>query len=117
MRLSRCVRRLPLFVDQSVVFSGFLDEGFDLGDVFRMLHGCGTDADADAYSWVQHKKGKLTRLRFDHVFAWRKLNAKSCQYLHTFRKAKLSDHSPIEVKFKPRCPTLVCTDSKNTVSP
>jgi|SRR6516165_5546066 hypothetical protein len=59
---------------------------FDLGDVFRMLHGYGTDADADAdaYSWVQRKKGKLIRRRFDHVFASRKLNAKSCQRVRIF---------------------------------
>jgi len=68
---------------------------FDLADVYRSLHGYGrTD-----FSW--YWRVRSIGRRFDHVFASRSLNAVECAYLHSFREAGLSDHSPIEVRFAP----------------
>ena len=66
---------------------------FDLVDVFRAVHGYAVQA----FSWY----GRLNGYRLDHVFASRALGAATCEYLHAFREARLSDHSPIEVRFAP----------------
>jgi exonuclease III len=65
---------------------------FDLHDVFRGLHGFGVQA----FSWYLRRQGKTIGRRFDHVFASRRFSVRGCDYLHALRKAKLSDHSPIE---------------------
>ena len=65
---------------------------FDLHDVFRGLHGFGVEA----FSWYLRRQGKTIGRRFDHVFASRRFSVRGCDYLHALRKAKLSDHSPIE---------------------
>ena len=66
-------------------------------DVYRDLHGYQTPA----YSWELSRKSKTFRRRFDHVFASPKLKPISCVYLQALRKRGLSDHSPIEAKFRP----------------
>jgi exodeoxyribonuclease III len=68
---------------------------FDLADVYRSLHGyvvydC---------SWYLRRKGTVVGRRFDHVFAAACLRPMRCEYLHAFREAALSDHSPMEVVF------------------
>ena len=70
---------------------------FDLFDVYRQLHGY----TAKGFSWYTIHAGKKRGRRFDHVLASRSLNAVECRYLHSFRELKLSDHSPIEVHFRP----------------
>jgi exonuclease III len=69
----------------------------DLPDVFRQLNGY---APRDV-SWVWKGRGREVGRRFDHVFASRSLNAVRCQYVHDWRLAGLSDHSAIEVNFRP----------------
>jgi len=64
---------------------------FGIRDVYRSLHGYGVPE----FSWVLNRKGKSVRRRFDHIFA--SLLPVECIYLHPWREAKLSDHSPIEV--------------------
>ncbi len=66
---------------------------FDLGDVYRALHGYAVQE----FSWC----GRVRGYRLDHIFASRSLNAAECRYLHEFRQARLSDHSPIEALFRP----------------
>jgi exonuclease III len=68
---------------------------FDLTDVFRMLHGF----QREEFSWYTKRKGVLRGRRFDHVFASASLHPTACIYLHAFREAGLSNHSPIEVVF------------------
>lgn len=68
---------------------------FDLGDVFRSIHGY----DLDDFSFALTRNGKRFPRRFDHVFASRELNPVRCDYLHELRERGLSDHSPIEVEF------------------
>jgi exonuclease III len=70
-------------------------EPFDLTDVYRQLYGY----EANERSWYWEGRGRAIGRRFDHVFASRSLNAVNCQYLHSFREARLSDHSAIEVVF------------------
>lgn len=64
---------------------------FGLRDVYRSLHGY----DIQEFSWALNRKEKSIRRRFDHIFA--SLLPVECIYLHPWREAKLSDHSPIEV--------------------
>ncbi|MGI8565438.1 MAG: endonuclease/exonuclease/phosphatase family protein [Pyrinomonadaceae bacterium] len=78
------------------VIEGLRD--FDLIDVFRFLHGY----EVQEYSIVMKHKDKITRRRFDHVFASSLLNATACHYLHELRERGLSNHSPIEVDFAPK---------------
>jgi exonuclease III len=70
---------------------------FDLGDVFRRIHGY----TVQDFSWHFARTGKIIRRRFDHIFASRSLNAIECSYLHGLREEGLSDHSPIECVFQP----------------
>ena len=72
-------------------------KNYDLPDVFRLLHGY----EIQEYSIEMNHKGKITRRRFDHVFASKMLNPSSCQYLHEWREQGMSDHSPLEVDFSP----------------
>lgn len=67
----------------------------DLLDVYRLLHGYGPAA--LGYSYI--KNGD--RMRYDHVFASRALNATSCEYLVDLLKGRLSDHAPVEALFAP----------------
>lgn len=67
----------------------------DLADVFRRLNGYA----ARDVSWILRRKGKEFGRRYDHVFASEELEATSCCYLHVLRKARLSDHAPIEADF------------------
>ena len=73
------------------VLSGLAEFGFR--DAFRLLYGY----DVAEYSWAMQRKGKSIKRRFDHVFA--SLQPVECNYLHEWREAKLSDHSPIETVF------------------
>jgi exonuclease III len=68
---------------------------FDLADVYRAVHGYAVHD----FSWYLKRKGMIVGRRFDHVFAAACLKPVSCEYLHSFREAALSDHSPIEVVF------------------
>ncbi len=70
----------------------------DLSDVYRTLYGYEARDD----SWVWQGRGKRYGRRFDHVFASGCLNPVRCRYLHPYREGGLSDHSPIEVLFRPR---------------
>jgi exonuclease III len=67
----------------------------DLPDVYRQLHGYGPAA--QAYSYI--KKGD--KMRYDHIFASRSLNATSCEYLLEPLNQRLSDHAPVEALFAP----------------
>ena len=67
----------------------------DLTDIYRGLHGYR----APEASWVARRGGKDWGRRYDHIFAARRLAATSCHYLHGWREAGLSDHSPIEADF------------------
>lgn len=67
---------------------------FDLSDVYRRVNRY----QADEGSWITPSG---TPRRYDHVFASKRLNPVSCGYVHGFREAGLSDHSPIEVVFEP----------------
>jgi exonuclease III len=71
--------------------------GYDLGDVYRRLHGCSVRE----YSWYWRGKGRSVGRRFDHVFASHSLNPSACHYLHSMREFGLSDHSPVDVVFSP----------------
>jgi exonuclease III len=68
---------------------------FDLADVYRSLYGYAVHD----FSWYLKRKGRIVGCRFDHVFAAACLRPIRCEYLHSFREAALSDHSPIEVVF------------------
>ena len=70
-------------------------EEFGFFDAFRSLHGY----ENDAYSWVLRRKGKISRRRFDHIFASESLRPSSCRYIHGWRRLGLSDHSAIEAEF------------------
>lgn len=74
---------------------------FDLVDVYRKLHG-----NAAEYSYYEPLEGRKAGRRYDHVFASEWLNPQACSYLHYQREQKLSDHSPVEVEFKPRTALL-----------
>ena len=76
------------------VLRGLADH--DLPDVYRTLHGYGVRD----FSWVLRRRGRTVRRRFDHVFASRSLEPRSCTYLHELRERGLSDHSPLEVVFR-----------------
>lgn len=80
---------------ERAILSGLAN--FDLSDVFRSLNGYQTVES----SWHLKRRGKIFKRRYDHIFASRSLNAVKCQYLHSLRKAGLSDHSPIEGEFDP----------------
>ncbi len=70
---------------------------FDLLDIFRLLHGY----KRNEFSWyARSKRGPIGR-RFDHIFASHALCPKSCNYIHSWREQKLSDHSAIEAVFGP----------------
>jgi exonuclease III len=68
---------------------------WDLADAFRGLHGYGV---AEA-SWVGRRFGREVGYRIDHVLAAAALRPLACEYLHGWREAGLSDHSPIEARF------------------
>jgi endonuclease/exonuclease/phosphatase family metal-dependent hydrolase len=71
---------------------------YDLGDVFRRLHGY----DRQDASWVFNTRARRKQAhRFDHVFASAALNAVHCDYHHEWRESGLSDHSAIEAVFEP----------------
>jgi endonuclease/exonuclease/phosphatase family metal-dependent hydrolase len=73
------------------VLAGLVEH--DLHDVVRQLHG--------------YKKQPFSiivrgnKRRYDHAFASRSLHARSAEYLHRYRQAKLSDHAPLLVVFEP----------------
>ena len=70
---------------------------YDLHDIFRLLNGY----ESQDFSWLVRRKGKIVaRRRFDHIFASKKLNPLTCNYIHSFREDSLSDHSAIEATFK-----------------
>jgi len=73
------------------VLSGLAEFGFR--DAFRLLYGYGVSE----YSWAMQRKDKSIKRRFDHVLA--SIKPLECNYLHEWREAKLSDHSPIETVF------------------
>jgi exonuclease III len=68
---------------------------WDLADVYRRLHGYGTQE----ASWILRRGDAKIGRRFDHVFASSALRPKRCGYLHRLRDIGLSDHSAIEVEF------------------
>lgn len=71
---------------------------WDLHDAFRALNGYER---RDA-SWVLHTRARRKSAhRLDHILASRSLGAARCDYLHEWREAGLSDHSPIEATFDP----------------
>ena len=71
---------------------------YDLSDVYRDLYGC----EVKDFSWVLRRKGQIiARRRFDHVYASDALNPVECQYVHSLREKRLSDHSAILAVFQP----------------
>lgn len=66
----------------------------DLHDVVRQLHGY----KPNAFSVIV----RGNKRRYDHVFASAALHARSAEYLHRYRQAKLSDHAPLLVEFRPK---------------
>lgn len=50
------------------------------------------------FSWTFKNRDKIIKRRFDHFFASKKFKVISINYLHQFKK--LSDHSPLIVKYK-----------------
>ena len=66
--------------------------GFDLGDVYRKLHGY----PPNSFSWYARDG---TGRRFDHIFASHSLGPTECDYIQGWRLDRLSDHSAIEAVF------------------
>jgi exonuclease III len=67
---------------------------FDLVEVYRYIYGY----EKSDFSWFY--RPHIGR-RFDHVFASRSLLGKAtCEYNHSFRTSKLSDHSALIVDFR-----------------
>ena len=70
---------------------------YNLLDSYRQIH----QIPKKAYSFELVRKGRIVaQRRYDHFFSSKELNTKSAEYLHQFRKNRLSDHSPLEVIFK-----------------
>ena len=70
---------------------------YNLLDSYRQIH----HIPKKAYSFELVRKGRIVaQRRYDHFFSSKELNTKSAEYLHQFRKNRLSDHSPLEVIFK-----------------
>ncbi len=66
-------------------------------DTYRHIH----PISKKAYSFEFVRKGKVvSQRRFDHFFSSKELNPKSAEYIHQLRKNKLSDHSPMTVKYQ-----------------
>jgi exodeoxyribonuclease III len=61
-------------------------------DAFRKIHG-----DTKEYSWYSHQGNGY---RYDHTYVHHSLMPviSDCKYLHEWRIAKLSDHSPMWIK-------------------
>ena len=61
-------------------------------DAFRAVHG-----DVREYSWFSHQGNGF---RYDHTYMHESLRSilKDCQFLHKWREAGLSDHSPMVIK-------------------
>lgn len=70
---------------------------YDMVDVFRNLNGYSIQE----FSWYSRRKGNIIGRRYDHFFASKVLNPVYCGYIHHLRENKLSDHSAIQVVFKP----------------
>ncbi len=66
---------------------------YGLVDVFRELN----PSNYEAYSWQFIRKNRMFKKRFDHIFADKRLNFISCEYVETSRD--LSDHLPIVFEF------------------
>jgi len=58
-------------------------------DAFRYVHG-----DVETYSWYSHQGNGY---RYDHIYTSQDLQPiiKQCDYIHSAREKKLSDHSPM----------------------
>lgn len=67
----------------------------DLHDVFRGMHGY----EREEASWHFKTRTCSKTFRLDHIFASASLQAARCEYLHSARESKLSDHSPLEAVF------------------
>ncbi len=68
-------------------------EDIKMKDAFRHVHG-----DVEVYSWYSHQGNGY---RYDHVYAHEDLLPliKECDYIHAPREQKISDHSPMIIKF------------------
>jgi exonuclease III len=64
-------------------------------DAFRNMHGYAREE----FSWQHSRRGKATRRRYDHVFSSPDVEVLRCEYIHSWRESRLSDHSAIEVDF------------------
>ena len=73
---------------------------YDLHDVYRRLNGHTEQTWDEGWSWCYRDRFKY---RFDHVFASDMLFPMQAQYLHSISEIRLSDHSPLEAVFAPRC--------------
>ena len=67
---------------------------FGIEDSFRKLFSY----DIKDYSWKFNRKDNVIKRRFDHFFASEKFKVLDANYLHN--EKKLSDHSPLIVKYK-----------------
>src|SRR5262249_52076641 len=70
---------------------------YDLIDIYRACNGY----DVQGWSWWWTGQDGAIGRRFDHIFAARGLNARTCDYLSMLRTNGLSDHAPIEACFDP----------------
>ncbi len=66
-----------------------------MSDAFRLLN-----PNAAEFSWYSHQKNGF---RYDHTLIDKRIESlvKSCEYLHSFRESKLSDHSPMLLTLEP----------------
>jgi exodeoxyribonuclease III len=67
-------------------------ENLDYMDAFRALHG-----NVAEYSWYSHQGNGF---RYDHTYLHESLQPilTECSYIHSWREAKLADHSPMWIK-------------------
>lgn len=69
------------------LFKGEQQHG--MRDLFRSLHG---------YEVEEFSFRRPTPRRYDHIFGSEHFKVSSCEYLHSFREGKVSDHSPLVAK-------------------
>ena len=67
-----------------------------LYDVFRSSL---SNDNGEGYSWIIKRNGRLTKRRYDHIFASKSIKTVNCYYDQEPRDHGLSDHSPVIAEF------------------
>lgn len=75
---------------ERAVFEGL--RAYGIVDCYRHVHGYNV---SDA-SWYWRARDRTGGFRLDHLLASTTLRPLACRYLHAWREARLSDHSPLE---------------------